>query len=81
MATVSLFWDTNMAAVTSCENTLYNDHNDQNDHFHIVTLFTPKILHNHCFQFLLGITVIPREIEGNGYANCCGGKQGALWSM
>ena len=23
MATVSLFWDTNMAAVTSCENTLY----------------------------------------------------------
>ena len=27
MAAVSLFWDTNMAAVTSCENTLYNiDH-------------------------------------------------------
>ena len=23
MAAVSLFWDTNMAAVTSCENTLY----------------------------------------------------------
>ena len=23
MATVSLFWDTNMATVTSCENTLY----------------------------------------------------------
>ena len=23
MATISLFWDTNMAAVTSCENTLY----------------------------------------------------------
>ena len=28
----------------------------------------PKILHNHCFQFLLSITVIPREIEHNGYA-------------
>ena len=24
MAAVSLFWDTNMAAVTSCENTLYS---------------------------------------------------------
>ena len=23
MAAVSLFWDTNMAAVTSCENTVY----------------------------------------------------------
>ena len=28
----------------------------------------PKIIHNHCFQFLLGITVVPREIEGKGYA-------------
>ena len=28
----------------------------------------PKILHNHFFQFLLGITVIPREIENNGHA-------------
>ena len=27
-----------------------------------------KILHNYCFQFLLGITVIPREIQDNGYA-------------
>ena len=33
---------------------------------------------SHCFQFLLGITVVPREIEGTGYA---GGKQCALWSM
>ena len=24
MAVISLFWDTNMAAVTSCENTLYS---------------------------------------------------------
>ena len=28
----------------------------------------PKILHNHCFWFLLGITVVPREIKDNGYA-------------
>ena len=26
MAAVLLFWDTNMAAVTSCENTLYSGH-------------------------------------------------------
>ena len=41
------------------------------------TLFTPpplpkKKLHNHCFQFLLGITVIPREIEANGYVKFWG---------
>ena len=29
-------------------------------------------LHNHCFQFLLGITVVPREIEDNGYAKLWG---------
>ena len=34
-----------------------------------------KIGSNHCFQFLLGITVISGEIEDNGYA------QGALWSI
>ena len=28
----------------------------------------PKLLHNHCFQFLLGITVVPREIKDNTYA-------------
>ena len=27
-----------------------------------------NILHSHCFQFPLGITVVPREIEDNGYA-------------
>ena len=25
-------------------------------------------LHDPCFQFLLGITVVPREIQDNGYA-------------
>ena len=40
-------------------------------------------LHNHCFQFLLGIKVIPSKIEDNGYVKFGGGggKQGALWSM
>jgi len=34
---------------------------------------TLRILHNYCFQFLQGITVVPREIENNGYAKCWGG--------
>ena len=29
----------------------------------------PKILDNHCFQFLAGITVVLREIEDNGHAS------------
>ena len=32
-----------------------------------------RILHDHCLQVLLGITVTPREIEDNGYAKCGGG--------
>ena len=34
----------------------------------------PKILHKHCFQFLLGMTTIPRKIENNAkYALFWGG--------
>ena len=42
------------------------------------TLFTTtpppskKKLGNHCFQFLLGITVIPRDIKDNGYVKFWG---------
>ena len=32
----------------------------------------PQIFPNHCFQFLLGITVVPREIEDNGSENFLG---------
>ena len=28
----------------------------------------PQILHFHCFQFLMGITVVPKEIKENSYA-------------
>ena len=44
-------------------------------HFHIdhnASCLPPKILRNHCFQFLLGIIVVPREIEDNGYAKFWG---------
>ena len=51
-----------------------------NHHFHIdcnAPCLPPpqkkkKILHNHCLQFLLGITVVPREIKDSGYAKCLG---------
>ena len=29
----------------------------------------PKILHKHCFQFLMGVKMAPRETEDNAYAN------------
>ena len=47
----------------------------------------PKKLHKHCLQFLLDTTVIPREIEDNGYTifffwggGGGGGKEDAVWS-
>ena len=40
------------------------------------SLCAPKILHNLFFSLLLGITVIPREIENNAYAKFEGGGGG-----
>ena len=42
---------------------IHHFHMDYND-----SCLRPKNLRNHCFQFLLSITVVPREIEDNGYA-------------
>ena len=39
----------------------------------------PKILHKHCFQFLLGPFYLPRETEDNAYAKFWNDKQRALW--
>ena len=39
----------------------------------------PKILHKHCFQFLLGPFSLPRETEDNAYAKFWGDKQRTLW--
>ena len=36
--------------------------------------------HCHCFQFLLGITVVPSEIEVNDYAKFGGGGGGGVVS-
>jgi len=45
------------------------------DHFHIdhkAPCLPSKLLLNHCFQFLLGVTVVPREIEVNAYVKLWG---------
>ena len=31
--------------------------------------YPPKLLHNHCLQFLLGHENVPREVENNAYAD------------
>ena len=41
----------------------------------------PQILHKHCFQFLLGVKMAPRETENNAYAKFWGDKQRALWNV
>ena len=41
----------------------------------------PKILHNLCFSFLLGITPVPREIENYAYAKNLGGGWGGGGDM
>ena len=35
-------------------------------------LVNPSILRYHCFHFLMGIVVVLREIEDNGYAKLSG---------
>ena len=36
---------------------------------HLICPPPPRIIfHNLCFSFILGITVVPREIENNAYA-------------
>ena len=35
---------------------------------YLAPCFPSKSLHNPSYQFLLGITVVPREIKDNGYA-------------
>ena len=42
----------------SCNHYFHIDHN--------APCLPPKILHNHCFQILEGITVVPKEIVNNG---------------
>ena len=62
-------WKTRFAEARTCE---------VKRHFHIsynAPYLPPKILHNLCFSFLLGITAVPREIENNAYAKFWGAKK------
>ena len=45
----------------------------------ILFVCPPKILHKHCFQFLLGLTMIPRETGNKTYAEFWVDKQRVLW--
>ena len=47
-------------------------------HSHSTPCLSPNVLHNHCFQFLLGFTILPGELENNANAKCFGAKQGIL---
>ena len=48
---------------------------------HNAPYLPPKILHNLCFSFLLGITAISREIENNVYVKFEGLVRCKLWEM
>ena len=37
--------------------------------YHNILCLSPQILHKHCFQFLLGHTMVLRENKNNAYAN------------
>ena len=47
--------------------------------YHNLCVCHPKILHEHCFRFLLGVKMAPRETENNAYAKSWGDEQRALW--
>jgi len=56
-------------------------HHDNIHHFHIphnTPCLPPKNVHNLCFPFPLGITVVPRETEDNAYAKFWGANKGIM---
>ena len=42
---------------------------------HNAPYLLPKILHNLCFSFLLGVTAVPGESKNNAYANFWGANK------
>ena len=45
--------------------------------YHNTLCLSPQILHKHCFQFLLGLTTVPRE-NNNAYAKFGGQKKSIM---
>ena len=79
----TICWERRKLVVYTVENMYYNTCNWplQKIPQHTIMLFVchPKILHKHCFQFLLGVKMAPRDTENNAYAKFWGDKQRALW--
>ena len=44
--------------------------------YHNTLCLSPQILHKHCFQILLGLTMVSRENRNNAYAKFGGTKKG-----
>ena len=40
--------------------------------YHNTLCLSPQILHKHCFQFVFGLTMVPRKNKNNAYAKCGG---------
>jgi len=47
--------------------------------YHNTLCLSPQILLKHCFQFLLGLPMVPRENKNNAHAKFGGNKQRVLW--
>ena len=47
--------------------------------YHNTLCLSLQILHKHCFQFLWGFTMVPRENKNNAYVKFWGHKQRVLW--
>ena len=51
--------------------------------YHNTLCLSPQMLHKHCFQFLLGLTMVPRENKNNAYAKFGGTNKeyyGIFWN-
>ena len=86
MAAVSLFWQLPLTWRKWChvKKALFTIFSETTMHLNYPVPPSPppqKKIRNHCFHFVLGITVVPRQIEGNVHAKFWGGKQGAVWSQ
>ena len=51
---------------------MHAQHNSHFGKYHNTLCLSPPILHKHCFQFLLALTMVPRESKNSDYAKCGG---------
>ena len=46
--------------------------------YHNTLCLSPQMFHKHCFQFLLGLTMVPRENKNNAHAKFGGTKKNIM---